>query len=433
MRWIRISALMLLAWGSVSLPVQAQVKVHGASLLPAESLLNRQGLTRRWWAHTTINSKRDKVLFLTVDESTLFVQTSAGIISAFDSESGKHLWSRSVGPADRAVFQATLNDELLFVVNGLRLFGVEKRTGGILWEIPLPGQPSSSPAADAGRVYIGFLDGSLYAFDLAQIRQMNNEGRLSNYTKGAVAWRFQTSRPIAIPAVPEGKLVAFASRNGSLYSVGAQDHKLIFQFETDAALSSPIATYRNNLLLASEDANFYSLNLLNGRPGWLFTAGLVIRKAPVVIDDEVYLIPERGYLHRLSAETGKETWRFPGVEWFVAASTSHVYGMGHHTTLNVLSRATGELLGTVPLGLFKKFVINDRSDRLFLATDGGVLMCLTEIGRDFPRFHLHPENQPILPDFANDGYESEPAPEGMPEGEAPPEEPATEDSPFQEN
>lgn len=432
MCWTR-TALLFLAVVAAEMPVLAQTAVNGATPLPTEPALNRQGLTRRWWAQTTINSRRDKVLYLTVDEHTLFVQTSAGVISAFDSETGKHLWSRSVGKPDRAVFPATLNDDLLFVVNGLRLYAVQKTTGGILWEIPLPGQPSSSPAADGQRVYVGFLDGSLYAFDLTLIRDLNSQGKLSNYTKQAVAWRFQTSEPIAIPAVPEGKLVAFASRNGSLYSVGAQDHRLIFQFETDAALSAPISTYRNSLLLASEDTNFYQLNLLNGRPGWMFTAGLVIRKAPIVIDDEVYLIPERGNLHKLSAETGKEYWHTPGIEKFLAASSTHVYAMGRNSTLHVLSRPSGELVGKTPLTLFSRFLTNDRSDRIYAATEGGVVICLHELRRDFPRYHLHPERQPVLPDFAPDGYESEPAPGAdMPADEATPEGATPEDSPFEE-
>lgn len=433
MRWTR-TALLFLAVVAAEMPVLAQTAVNGVTPLPTEPALNRQGLTRRWWAQTTINSRRDKVLYLTVDEHTLFVQTSAGVISAFDSETGKHLWSRNVGRPDRAVFPATLNDDLLFVVNGLRLYAVQKTSGGILWETGLPGQPSSSPAADGQRVYIGFLDGSLYAFDLAQIRDLNAQGKLTNYTKQAVAWRFQTSEPIAIPAVPEGKLVAFASRNGSLYSVGAQDHRLIFQFETDAALSAPISTYRNSLLLASEDTNFYQLNLLNGRPGWMFTAGLVIRKAPIVIDDEVYLIPERGNLHKLSAETGKEEWHAPGIDRFLAASSTHVYAMGHNNTLHILSRPNGNLVGKTPLTLFNRFLTNERSDRIYAATEGGVVICLHELRRDFPRYHLHPERQPVLPDFAPDGYESEPAPGAeMPAEEAAPEGATPEDSPFQDS
>lgn len=431
MSWTR-TALLFLAAISAEMPVLAQTALNGGPL-PTEPALNRQGLTRRWWAQTTINSRRDKVLYLTVDENTLFVQTSAGVISAFDSETGKHLWSRSVGKPDRAVFRATLNDDLLFVVNGLKLYAVQKATGGILWEITLPGQPSSSPAADSQRVYIGFLDGSLYAFDLTTIRELYSKGELTKFSKQSVAWRFQTSEPIAIPAVPEGKLVAFASRNGSLYSVGARDHQLIFQFETDAALSAPISTYRNSLLLASEDTNFYQLNLVNGRPGWMFTAGLVIRKAPIVIDDEVYLIPERGNLHKLSAETGKEEWHSPGVEEFLAASSTHVYGMGRNSTLHVLSRSSGQLIGKTPLTLFTRLLTNDRSDRIYAATESGVVICLHELQRDFPRYHLHPERQPVLPDFAPEGYESEPAPGAeMPADEAAPGDATPEDSPFQE-
>jgi hypothetical protein len=236
-----------------------------------------------------------------------------------------------------------------------------------------------------------------------------------------VNWRYKTSKPIVTQAIPNGPLVAFASQNGSLYSVAALDRKLKFQFETDAPVTAPIVRYKKWLLLASEDFNFYQVNIENGRTGWQFSAGLPTRKAPIVVVDEVFLMPEHGGMFDISAKTGVQLWWRPRVEGLLAVSPRHVYGVDRTNNLLKLSRQDGALQGYVPLERFTEHVSNDRSDRIFVATPGGLVICLRETGRDFPLFHLHPEKLPLLPEFAPDTPEEEPAADGedKPEGEKP--------------
>jgi outer membrane protein assembly factor BamB len=423
---MRMTVLMCLAvtFAVAPSPVRAQSATTGLSL-PAEPMLNRRGLTRRWWGHAVMDSQRDKLLYLSVDEGFLFMQSSAGVVTAFDCETGKQLWARSIGVSDRTIYPATLNDEMLIVINGLQMYGVRKTTGDILWELKLPRQPSASAVADEDRVYIGFQDGSMSAFDLKTIRELFSSGMLPQFANQTVKWRYRTSRPITVPALPDGNLVAFASGNGSVYSVHAEDRKLSFQFETDAALSAPMIRYRDQLLLASEDAHFYSLKAINGHPAWEFATGDVIRKAPILIDDEVYLLPDQGRLFKLSAATGKELWARPKprTRSFLSASARHVFIAGNDNALKILSRVSGETVGEFPLDRFTVHLTNDRNDRIYVATESGVLMCLHELGRDFPRFHLHPDRAPVLPDLAPDSFDpdAEPAAETSTE-EAKPEE-----------
>jgi outer membrane protein assembly factor BamB len=422
----RIALLAVLAALSCVTPAAAQSSSARQGMqLPSEQMLNRFGLTRSWWSHATINSKRDKLLYMVVDETHLFLQSSSGTITAFDTETGRYLWTRMIGAADRGMFPATSNDELLFVVNGLRLFAVRKDTGDVKWQLQMPGMPASSPVADAKLVYVGFVDGSLYAFDLKITQELFTAGKLPQYSESTVLWRYRTSKSITIPAVPGENVVAFASRNGSLYSVTKEHRKLVFQFETDAPLSAPVVRYKDSLLLASEDFNFYSLDIRNGRPGWQFTAGVVIRRAPILIDDEVYLFPDQGNMYKLSAATGHPYWSMPRMQDFLAASSTRVYVADRHNNLMILSRENGEPLGTFPLDKFTHHLANDRSDRIYVATASGLVMCLHERGREFARFHMHPDRQPILPDFApDDGTDAAAAPgeepAAMEDGEAMP-------------
>src|SRR5262249_57404070 len=126
-------------------------------------------------------------------------------------------------------------------------------------------------------------------------------------------------------------------------------------------------------------------------------------KAPILIGDEVYLFPHHGNMFKLSAETGEPFWSVPRIEDFVAASTGRVYVTDRQNNLLILSRETGQVLATLPLGLFTAHFANERSDRIYLATESGLVMCLHEQGREFARFHIHPDRQPILPDIAREG------------------------------
>src|SRR5262249_22451535 len=145
-------------------PVWAQRGGRGPQLIP-EQTLNRYGLTRAWWSNGAINTQRDRLAFMVADETHLFLQATSGVVTAFNADTGKFLWSRLFGAADRSIYPVTTNDELLFVLNGVKLFAVKKDTGDIVWQLGMPGMPASSVAADDQRVYVGFSDGSLYAFD----------------------------------------------------------------------------------------------------------------------------------------------------------------------------------------------------------------------------------------------------------------------------
>ena len=111
----------------------------------------------------------------------------------------------------------------------------------------------------------------------------------------------------------------------------------------------------------------------------------------------------RPRLWKLSAKTGHPFWSIPRMAGFLAASTDRVYVVDKHNNFTILSRDRGEPLASFPLGQFTKHLANDHSDRIYLATEAGLVMCLHEQGREFARFHMHPDRQPILPEFAPEG------------------------------
>ncbi|HUG90120.1 MAG TPA: PQQ-binding-like beta-propeller repeat protein [Planctomycetaceae bacterium] len=372
--------------------------------LPSQRLLERHGLVRMWWGQAQMNTARDTVLHLVADEQIVMVHSSGGLLSAFEAETGRRLWAAQIGPQDTPAYAPVANDQLVLVAAGVRLYALDKWTGDPVWNVVIPGHPSASPAIDEDEVYVGCLDGSVYAFDLKRIRELYEQALLPQWSHLTVVWRHATSGRISAPPVPTGATVKFASHNRSLYSLTRNQHSVKFQLETGAAVAAPLA-YRpgppGTIFLASEDFKLYAVNSDNGRLRWEpYVSGLPIRRAPRVLRDAVYVFPDRGGMHAVSVEDGRQLWWRPRIVDFISGSRTRLYTTDDLGHVVVMDRADGAPLGVLPLRDLSLRFSNDRTDRLFLSTPSGLVVALREAGLDFPVYHLFPERRPILPEFA---------------------------------
>ena len=128
-----------------------------------------------------------------------------------------------------------------------------------------------------------------------------------------------------------------------------------------------------------------------------------------MIGQQVFIFPDAGGLFALSALTGKRTWWRHGVRDFVGSSINRLYGTDHVGNVVILRRVDGAVLGTMPLRQFGVKYANDRTDRLYMATNSGMIVAIRESGADheFPVYHQNPDLLPILPDFAPETPQSD--------------------------
>lgn len=407
--------LTLLSANGATVKAQSLLKENP---LPSSRLLNRYGLELGWWAQATVRGRRDKIAHVAVDERSVAVLTSSGLLSLFDAETGQKMWTSSLGRGDQAALKPVMNDKLVMAVVGLNLYAMDRATGRVAWELDLPRMPSTGPSADDNQVYVGTLDGSVYAFDLRKIRELYLERLLPDYSLSTRVWRYKAGEKITSPPVPSGRAVLFASLDASLYAVTATSRKLLYQFETDAPVSAPLVQHKGNVYLASQDFNFYCLNAANGQVRWSFLSGLQIRKSPHVIetriDDElmdiVYILPELGGINAVIARNGRELWTEPQLraQDFLAATDNNVFVTDQIGNVLLLSPRTGAVNGVLPLVSFNRPIQNDRTDRVFLSREDGLMVMIREEGKTFPTYHQFPERRPILPQLY-DGQPVNPA------------------------
>jgi eukaryotic-like serine/threonine-protein kinase len=196
-------------------------------------------------------------------------------------------------------------NNLLFVAAGKSLYSVNTRdlitriqnkdasvkvsklieTGSEIWSTPLFAN---------GKVYVGSLDGNLYAIDPAT---------------GKEAWRFATGKGIVTkPAIDSGTIYV-GGFGGRLFAVDLADGKEKWAFPAQSWVwSRPVIT-GGKVYFSDFESNVYALNASNGDLVWKNSLGKgPIRSALAVANDTVVVATEDGWLVGLSADGKDKRW-----------------------------------------------------------------------------------------------------------------------------
>lgn len=372
--------------------------------IPDQDQLARYGLTRAWWNRAVFNPARETVRAITCDEQAVFVQSTGGMVSAFDGETGRRMWSKLIGSTDQVSYPLTSNDSMCFLAAGMNLYGIDKASGETIWAIKLPHHPSAAPEVDDDQVYIGTTDGSVYAFKLARIKELYDRRLLPQYSELTRAWRYQAPSEIVSPPVSNGEAVVFASYSGLLFSVFAKDRGLNFQFETEgrAPIRVPLGRNEETVFVASDDARVFALDMVSGNRRWSFTAGQPVRQQPRVVGNSVFVLPAGRGMYALRTTTGFEQWHQREAVQMLAASPELVFASDDVGDVLILDRKDGAITGVLPYRHLSERVENERTDRLYLANESGLVVCIRESSREEPLWHKFPDRQPIRAGVAPD-------------------------------
>ena len=393
---------------------QRLLRRGGYSNIPSQADLAPFGLRRHWVSQASFDAGSDDVSSVVADETGVFVVSTRGNVTAFNAETGGRLWAARLGADDRPVLKPVTNQTQVILVVGTSLVALDKQSGMVQWELLLDALPSAGPAADERNVYVGFEDGGVAAYDLRKVRELFNAGKLGKRTSYiARVWTYRTSKSISSPPITDGNIVGFASRSGVFYAVDASTRNLRYLFEGAKPIEAPVTAANDRVVIPCEDLNTYCIDKRRGNVLWTVVTGLPVQRKPTIIGRRVYLSPGRAGLLAVDLESGRRLWRQPRATEFVSSSGGVVYCTSDLGQLMSVDGETGEITGVLPVTGFERHVDNERTDRIFMVTTRGTVLCLRERDRDFPRYHLRPEQEPIRPEFAADG-----PPPAEPSGEA---------------
>ncbi|MGO9108117.1 MAG: PQQ-binding-like beta-propeller repeat protein [Thermoguttaceae bacterium] len=391
-----------------------------------EAIAQRYGLTRMWVTQAQVNRGQGRLQALVFCDGVLYAQSNRATLEAIDAETGQKLWSKMVGQAIHPSLPPAASRDLVATINGSTLYVLNRYSGDILYQTAVDGAPGGGPGLSSKRAYVPMVSGMMLAYRLEPVADAAKElGKIDPHAadmsederkeaaKKAEEERREnirirqdyvpplacssTGRVLVAPLVTtqsrDDELVTWVTDRGYLY-VGRIDRRSddafipTYRLCTNGAFNSPPAYLPPDRKVlgdsgviygGSSDGHVYAVAERSGELQWKFATSDPVIDSPVVIEDRVYAATELGGMFCLNAKTGKQIWWAPDVLHFVAAGKQRVYAADKLGRLRILDARNGATLDSLPTSAMPITISNGQTDRIYLATEGGVIQCLREV------------------------------------------------------
>ncbi|WP_254807818.1 PQQ-binding-like beta-propeller repeat protein [Natronosalvus amylolyticus] len=256
--------------------------------------LNATNGTEAWRFET------DGVVFTSpsVADGIVVAGSNDGNLYALDAETGTELW-RFQTDGDLISPSPTIDDGTIYAgAHGYdhnageateNWYAIDLETGVEQWHQDFDGlgwySEGSATVAD-GTVYVGSYDGSVYALDADDGREL---------------WDVMTDGSVySTPTVAEGT-VYVGSYDGTVYALDADDGSDVWDYTTDSWFYSSATVADDTLYVGGGDGTVYALDAADGSDIWNYTTDSSIYSSPTVADGTVYIGSDDGNLYALKA------------------------------------------------------------------------------------------------------------------------------------
>lgn len=397
-------------------------RLYTRPTLPTRAVLDRLNLDMAWRAYVPTESRRDGFFTIQPLDADIIVQTRAGLVVSLDARDGSTRWRAAVGDPYRVTHPVSYNGDNIFVLRGVTVTALDRQTGRTRWVHVLSETPTAPPAADEERLYICQGAGRLSVYELPRLRTepatvppprvtapvgVSSVAAAGPQPPGGLEPRTAPAGPpveapqpsaptlglrllfeysagarlVQTPLLTKDVVVA-AAQDGLVTGV-IQDRRLEhYRYRLDSPPSAPMAQHGNTAYVPTQDFDVFALDLAAGQLLWRFTGNALILRRPQVIDNDVYITADWAGLARLSRQTGELVWRHRDAYYFLSANRKFVYALDRNGRLLILDRARGTALGGMDTREFVFPVSNEMTDRLYLAANNGLLICLHD--QDYP-------------------------------------------------
>ncbi len=227
------------------------------------------------------------------------------------------------------------------------LYAIAAETGEKRWGFQAKGSIKASPSVYNGVIYFGDGEGVFYAVDISTRE---------------IKWQFQTEGEIISSANFAGEGVLFGSYDGFLYCLNREDGKLAWKFETEGYVHGTPGIWTRTVKGVDRDESFV---IVTGCDSYLrvLTAdggaqirqvnlGAYVGASAAVLGDHVYCGTYGNEILGVNLELGEIAWRYRhpkrGFPFFASAALTDglVIIGGRDKMVHALSPETGDPLWT---------------------------------------------------------------------------------------
>ena len=276
---------------------------------PSDSQLEALGLENRWEAQATLNVNRDVVRYVTNDEENVYVQSSAGAVTALNAENGRQLWTRQVGANDNPSLRAISNSKLVVVTSGPDVIGLNKFSGDLVFQHRLPSVPTAPPTIDEGRLYVPLGGGSVYIYSIRTLSYLTRYKVLPPEEARAFLYKFVCGEDVVRAPIVGNRTMAFLSEAGVFYSVeteGIKPGRTRFQLGlSNTTVTNPVLTQGIRglaALILTSDGQVLQIDMTTGNNEWSFSMGRQMTQEPIAVGSGVYVVTQDRVVTKLNRD-----------------------------------------------------------------------------------------------------------------------------------
>jgi outer membrane protein assembly factor BamB len=217
------------------------------------------------------------------------------------------------------------------------------------------------------------------------------------------AWDYSTNERVENKALVGKNTIFMAIPNGTYLGLpkvsrdaygGNQES---YRYVGDSPFTATPSQSDDAVFLATADAHLYAVGIDSGKVLWRYIPGRPVRQPPVAVDvsdgpavdrDLYVTAPGRG-LARLNRDTGEPLWNIrqddfnPQADRILAVNPKFVYATDGGGGMLVLDRKNGRQLSRYDVRNFVFPVVNGATDRIYLASNDGLVVCLHD--KDYAR------------------------------------------------
>ncbi len=420
-----------------------RTKLYSDPAPPPREVLDRLNLKQAWSTFVPMDGRKDGFISIQLTDGQMFVQSRSGMVAALNAETGRVLWHTTFGKGYQASFPLAINSFAVIAVNGGTIYGLDRATGAVRWKFRQPEGLSTAPVADEVQMYLSTGSGRMYSYFLPLPPSIQGAtaappgggapapkpDEKTDLTAGApyaappadreaggvrvsepiYSWDVQTNVRLEFaPLVGYGSLLV-ASPTGTVVVLSkfpANNAVSQSALKLDGAIAVQPGHFEDVMkngqveetaYLGGQDASVYALSVADARQRWRFPVGTAVMYPPAATADDVFVTAERNGLYRLSRATGEPQWRIkrgnrtieanPDADRFLAVNPKFVYAADKSGRLLVLDRVLGTEISSYDTRDFAFPIANDMSDRLYLAANNGLIVCLHD--KEYTKAYYH--------------------------------------------
>ena len=269
-----------------------------------------------------------------------------GVADSKIPENPQLLWTFQAG--DMIESTAAVVDGTVYVgaLDGY-LYAINAQTGEKRWTYQANGPIKASPSVDNGVIYFGDGEGIFHAVDISN-QQMK--------------WQFHTEGEIISSANFAGDRVLFGSYDGFLYCLNQENGELVWKFETEGYVhgtpgvwtqpTSEPGDAQNFAIVTGCDSYLRVLNIDDGTQIQQVNLGAYVGASPAISQNSIYCGTYGSEILGVKLDTGEIAWRYrhPKRRFPFFASAALTEDMviigGRDKMVHALSLEAGEPLWT---------------------------------------------------------------------------------------